>query len=210
MESVDKELHNNIKQLAIDSAKKRVAIDLAKETKYLKRQLGVKEIGVPVFWRGIKDNIKYENINFEISCPMNQLYEIKLPETKHWDLTPFGDFFIKHPLKQNRRTSRKVEKLIEDYSNDLFIDRVVDDNEIHLVLRDDFDQLIDRIRTTYISKGYVGIISWLIDRAFLITPQVKGKIDILPRNTNKNKSLLLKTLYETSPQSFLYCFKKST
>lgn len=73
----------------------------------------------------------------------------------------------------------------------------------------DFEQLVERLRTTYISKGYAGIISWLLNRAFMITPQMKGKASVLSyRTIDKNKSILLKTLYETSPQSFLSCFSK--
>lgn len=196
-------------QLAIDSAKKRVVIDLAKETKYLKDQLGIKDIGVPVFWKNLKDNVREKSVNYELECPMNELGAIKLRETKHWDIIPIREFFIQHELKQDRRTSKKVEKLIEDYASVLMINRVVDDNENNLLLMSDFEQLVERLRTTYISKGYAGIISWLLNRAFMITPQMKGKASVLSyRTIDKNKSILLKTLYETSPQSFLSCFSK--
>lgn len=50
--------------------------------------------------------------------------------------------------------------------------------------------------------------SWLIDRAFVITPMMLSKSRTLQTNINKNKSILMKTLYEVNKQSFLNCFTK--
>ena len=51
--------------------------------------------------------------------------------------------------------------------------------------------------------------SWLIDRAFCITPNIKKNIYTMKNNTNKNKSLLIKTLYDINSQNLLKCFSKN-
>ena len=47
--------------------------------------------------------------------------------------------------------------------------------------------------------------SWLLDRAFAITSDVSRNKKLNTR-LNKNRSLLIKILYETSPKTFLKCF----
>ena len=51
--------------------------------------------------------------------------------------------------------------------------------------------------------------SWLIDRAFCITPNMKSNKIIIKNNTNKNKSLLIKILYDTNSNNLLQCFNKN-
>ena len=51
--------------------------------------------------------------------------------------------------------------------------------------------------------------SWLIDRAFCITPNMKSNKIIIKNNTNKNKSLLIKILYDTNSNNLLQCFSKN-
>ena len=51
--------------------------------------------------------------------------------------------------------------------------------------------------------------SWLINRAFRITPGVKGKSDKIQSTINTNKSLLLKILYDINHDVFLQCFSKN-
>ena len=49
--------------------------------------------------------------------------------------------------------------------------------------------------------------SWLIDRAFTITPSQKQNKQIKNSLLNKNKSIFVKTLYKINPEIFLKCFK---
>ena len=51
--------------------------------------------------------------------------------------------------------------------------------------------------------------SWLIDRAFCITPSIKQNLNTIKNNTNKNKSLLIKILYDINSQNLLKCFSKN-
>ena len=54
-----------------------------------------------------------------------------------------------------------------------------------------------------------GIMSWLIDRAFLITPNSQMGAPHSDRKTNENKALLLKVLYDINPQNVLQIFSKN-
>ena len=121
-------------------------------------------------------------------------------------------FFVKHQLDINRRTCKRVEELISKYSLQLFNQNISDgfnnerDND-YLLLRSDFEELVRNIRSINISSNYVGLMSWLIDRAFMITPDV-SRNKMLKTNLGTNKSLLLKVLYEVNPKCFLACFDK--
>ena len=120
-----------------------------------------------------------------------------------------SDFFVKHSVENDRRKSKKVEELIQKYSLELYSynkQYADDNNEEYLLLRDDFDKLIEDIRSIYISKNYQGMMSWLIDRAFLITPNIKSNNSSLKATINTNKSLLLKVLYDVNNETFLNCF----
>jgi hypothetical protein len=72
-----------------------------------------------------------------------------------------------------------------------------------------FDDLIEDIKKVYISQTYIGLMSWLIDRAFLITCNIQSNKDIIGSNTNKNKALLLKTLFTINPKNVLKIFSKN-
>ena len=108
--------------------------------------------------------------------------------------------------------------VIENYSINLFLYNsaprlkytdygLTDEERIDLEL--DFNDLIESIKGIYISKTYLGLMSWLIDRAFCITPTMKSNKNITKNNTNKNKSLLIKVLYDINPNNLLKCFSKN-
>ena len=82
-------------------------------------------------------------------------------------------------------------------------------NDNSLLLRDDFDNLIEDIKRVYISKTYIGLMSWLIDRAFLITSNSKMGAPHSNRKTNENKALLLKVLYNINSKNILQIFSKN-
>ena len=79
-------------------------------------------------------------------------------------------------------------------------------NSNYLLLRSDFDDLIDNIRQTYISKNYLGLMSWLINRAFSIGSGVRRNNDTITSKINMNKAILLKTLYLVNQDALLKCF----
>ena len=163
--------------------------------------------------------VKTNKINNKLKCPMNYLCELKLSKQPNGSSTlPMDYFFNKYELETNRRQSKKVEELIEKYSLDLYNDFMEDNkeytdygycNDNSLLLRDDFDNLIEDIKRVYISKTYIGLMSWLIDRAFLITSNSKMGAPHSNRKTNENKALLLKVLYNINSKNILQIFSKN-
>lgn len=80
------------------------------------------------------------------------------------------------------------------------------DNDEYLLFRSDFDNMIEDIKRVYISSNYLGLMSWLINRSFIITTQAKNRADASVSTLKKNRSLLLKTLYTVNKEAFLMCF----
>jgi len=159
---------------------------------------------------------KKNRINKELKCPMNNLFDVDIKKYKSEDNTLSMDkFFIKFKINSNerRRKSKKVEELIQKYSFKLYNfntdDDMDDDNiENYLLLRSDFEEMIDDIRKLYISNNYLGLFSWLLDRGFMITPNIQSNNNNIKTNIDANKSILLKTLYDINPKVLLQCFSK--
>ena len=201
-------------QVAIDNAKRRFDINLTEEIKRIKLSMDLKENGYPSFWGAIRKTFNKDKIVSDLKCPMNYIFNIKNVTIPSSDPSlPMNHFFVKYELTEHTRKCKKVEELIEKYSLKLkdFNTDIDDDNmDEFLLLRDDFDQLIEDIRSVYISKNYLGLMSWLINRAFLITPGIKTrKNDKLTSTIKKNKSLLLKVLYTINSDSLLKCFSNN-
>lgn len=195
-------------QAAIDSAKRRFDVDISEEIKRLKKDINVKDNGYPIFWKNIRKDFDRNKIDATLICPMNYLANIVLDKKEyksHKNLIPIEKFFIPHEFNGYRVTSKKVEKLIEDYALRVYEDSL-DSDETHILLRDDFDELVETIRTTYISKNYVGLMWWLLNRTFEITPQAKRWGTGINKKISNNKTTLMKVLYETSHKAFMECF----
>lgn len=197
-------------QVAIDNSKRRFDINLTDEIKRIKNDMDITQHKYPAFWTIIKKGFNKQNINYDLVCPMNYLYNLNFKKFRHQTSTlPIKEFFIKHPLDVNRKTSKKIEELISKYSFSLYLnntsDSILESFENTLLMRSDFDELIKSIRNVNISGNYIGLMSWMIDRAFKITPDVTRN-RMLKTNLGANKSLLLKVLYEVNPNCFLKCF----
>ena len=193
------------------------------ELKIIPKEVKNEEKTMEEFLTKLKLDIKKKDrINRSLKCPMNYLCDLKLTKQRNENSTlSMSHFFNKYELETNRRQSKKVEELIEKYSLDLYDDwyskvgteleeDALDENS--LLLRSDFDQLIEDIKKVYISKNYIGLMSWLIDRAFLITNATKRHQEgqhTINRKTNENKALLLKVLYDINPQNVLQIFSKN-
>ena len=200
-------------QVAIDNAKRRFDIDLKNEIQRIKKDMDVTSNKYPSFWKIIKQNLRPSQINSKLHCPMNVLYSLNLNRFRDEEGTlPMSYFFQKYELDQNRKTCKRVEDLISKYSLTLYqfqgAERTTEQEE-YLLLKSDFNDLIEDIRKTYLSQDYLGLISWLIDRAFLITPNLKRNQATVRSSINRNKSLLLKVLYEVNPSGLLKCFSKN-
>ena len=158
-------------------------------------------------------------INDGLICPMNYVYNYKFEKNRSEESTLSMDYFFqKYKLEDNRRKNKKVEELIEEYSRDLSeYYKDIQDKSLELsdaitvgnFLEEDLEELITKIRGLYLNSSYIGLTSWLIDRAFCITPNSKMGAPHSNRTTDKNKSLLLKVLYDINPQNVVKCFSKN-
>ena len=200
-------------QVAIDNAKRRFDIDLSKEIKLIKDDMNIYINKYPSFWKLVKRNFNSKNINKDLVCPMNYLYNLDISKFRdNLSTFPMSYFFIQHPIEKDKKQCKKIEELIINYSLGLLeyqIDNDSYDYTNHILLRSDFNELINSISKTYISTNYSGLMSWLINRAFLITPKLVEKTTKIKSTIKKNKPLLMKILYQVSKKSFLSCFKEN-
>lgn len=201
-------------QVAIDNAKRRYDIDLSNEIKRIKKEMNVQEHKYPKFWKLIRPDIKVKNINYDLECPMNYLYDLELTKFRHDTPTiPLSHFFNKFPLEKDRRTSKKVEELISKYSLSLYEYNIKDfnifeKNDDYLLLRRDFEHLLSDIQRVYLSSNYIGLMAWLIDRAFIISYDVNRNRQ-LKKKLDGNRALLLKVLYDINSECLLKVFSKN-
>lgn len=209
-------------QICIDSAKRAYAIDTNNEIKRIKKIIDVEKHGYPEFWFGLERKNKFakslmvhtmENdakkqkeeakTNHGLVCPMNFLFNYRFPRNEFRTRTiPLSDFFQRFPLEDGKRRSKKAEELIDKYSN---LKDSVYSSEESPILQDEYERLIEDLRGTYIKENDAGVISAIIDRAFLITPKMQRYEGSL---LAQHKRDLLNILYRTSPKAFLKCFKK--
>ena len=195
-----------IAQICIDSAKKSYDLDLSNEIRRIKTDIGVEETGYPKFWSMIRSDFSQDRINEELVCPMNYVYDLTFRRYRRKKpIVEIKEFLIKHEMKTDRRRSKKVEDMIEKYALELYQYRVSEDDmeENILVLREDFDEMIETIRSMYISQEYAGLMSWLLYRGLVIGNTTRSTSKLY-----KNRSILLATLYAVNPKTFLSCFKK--
>ena len=214
-------------QIAIDNAKRRSAIDLNEEIARIKEDSSVDINKKPSFWFDIKKKDKFSKrmtakeknekkkklLNSELTCPMNYLGEVKFDDYRSPDSTlGMENFFVKYDLELNRRKSKRVEEIIEKYSLQLYSARSEEDEDDmydeYLLLREDFDQMVEDIKKVYMSDSYLGLMSWLIDRAFCITVGAQRNQSVKNSKIHKNKSLLLKVLYDINKENLLKIFSK--
>lgn len=219
-------------QIAVDSSKRKFDIDLPSEIRRIKQDMDIEENGLPYFWtitkrdkrkartdeqRRERDRTNRLKIQKKVApsldCPMNYLYRLKFDRLKS-DVKPISmdQFWIKHDIENGRRKSKAVEELIEKYSLELHSYNISDDktSSDYFLLMDDFDKLISDIQKIYISKNYLGMMSWLINRAFGIGAGVRRNKETIDSKLFKNRALLLKVLYVVSPEIFLQCFVSKT
>lgn len=222
-------------QCAIDSAKRKFEVTVKDEMERLHEVIEIEKNGLPLFWqitkkdkrkcsseeqrrerkKANKKKIK-EKINEELVCPMNYLYQMDFQKFRSSESTiPTSEFFINYSADADRRKSKQVEEMIEKLSFELYKARVEytengtnwDRDEVDLLLRSDFDEIIKELRKIKISKNYRGLMAWLINRAFCFGSGVKRNKSEMDSKTEMNKVILLKVLYESNHKLFLECFK---
>jgi hypothetical protein len=206
-------------QVAIDNAKRQFDIDLNKEIDLIENDMNIKKHKYPKFWKHIKDKkckvgqtkFNKNRINNKLKCPMNEIVNLKFVDSRSNEETlPMSYFFQKFELNDNdkRRKSRKIEELIQNYSLDIYNSNNEDDDE-YILMRSDFDELLENIRLVSISSNYIGLYSWLIDRAFNITDDKKRTKQYTKSKTEKNKSMLINVLFNINKKNLLKIFSKN-
>ena len=194
-------------QVSIDSSKRAFSVDPISEIARIKKDMDIPKNKYPAFWQIIKPDFKpirhrkngekINMINYDLQCPMNELYKYKPKRYRSKKSTlPLSTFFVKFEPVESKRKCKRVEDLIEKYSFDLYKYHVDDTTEVEdtILMTEKFDELIEDIKQVYISKNYLPLMSFLINRAFRITAQTKGKRNVMQSTLNKNRSVLLKTL----------------
>ncbi len=149
-----------------------------------------------------------KNVNPELNCPMNFLFDYQFDRVgKLYDEIPMSEFFVKYPLDISRRKFTKIEEFIQKYAIELskYFSKT-DENLTMEMLEIDFEDLIEEIKKINISNKYLGLMSWLIDRALMITPQMKSNKKNCDSQLWRNRSVLLKVLYTINPSALLKCF----
>lgn len=217
-----------VAQIAVDSSKRKFDIDLPSEIRRIKKDMNLEENGLPKFWlltkrdkqkkrteaerrerdRKNKERIR-QRLNPDLVCPMNEVFDLEFERIQYdTEAISMDEFWIKHELDIDRRKAKKVEDLITKYSLDLYEynSSKGKDTSDYLLLKDDFENLVEDIRSLNLSKQYLGMMSWLINRAFCIGAGVKRNRNTMDSCMGKNRALLLKTLYVVSPELFLQCF----
>lgn len=198
-------------QVAIDNAKRNFDIQLTDEIQRIKEDMDIQKHKYPKFWRLIRQNTSPEKINPRLHCPMNCLYDLRLNRFRNTASTlSMSYFYKKFELEKDRRRSKKVEELIASYSLHLYQynasgENISDRCDDYLLLRKDFEDMVSDIRKVYLSDSYIGLMSWLVDRAFVITCNVNRNRQ-LKKQLDMNKSLLLKVLYQVNSGNLLKIF----
>lgn len=198
-------------QCAIDNAKRRYDIDLVKSIRDIKKDMNINKNGYPMFWLLIRRDFNKEKINYSLACPMNSLSGVRSSSKSEKTATiPFGDLFIKHEIGGSRKGCKAIEEMIEKYSSSLFEFNCDDcDDEGYMILAERFEELISDIQKTRIAKSNMnGMMSYLLNRCFKIGAGAKSKKGKMDSILDKNKALLMKTLYSVDKISFLECFEK--
>lgn len=215
-------------QIAVDSSKRAYDININDEIKRIKKDMDLENNGLPYFWlvtkrdkrkvrtdeqrkerdRNNKAKIR-KRIEPSLDCPMNYLYRLRFDRVNNDSPSlDMSEFWIKHDIQNGRRNSKIVESLIENYSLKIYeynSSEYKEDSD-YLLLKDDFNKMIEDIKKIYITKNYLGMMSWLINRAFCIGDGVKKNKGQMNSRLYKNRAILLKTLYVVSPDIFLQCF----
>jgi hypothetical protein len=197
-------------QIAIDSAKRLFDVDVGSEIRRIKKDMDVENNKYPAFWKIIRRDFKESSINYNLICPMNYLYNLKLDQFRsNKSSIPIEHFFRKFELEKNRKTCKKVEEIIENYINKCVINYSNNNDDTYFLLKLDFDNMIKDIRNIYISRNYLGLFSWLLDRAFCISMAQKKNQYKLKSTIKKRRSILIKALYDINSENLLKCFSNN-
>ena len=202
-------------QCSIDSTKRTFNVDIPGEVKLVKKTIDPKKNGYPAFWRDIRSELNRNLVNYNLVCPMNAVHNLTVGKAEFKnDTISIRDFFINYENKETPKKSKAVEKLIEEYGLEVFDyqkdkrkNKEKDDSD-YILLRSDYEDLLESIRRITLPNKYVGLMSWLVNRCFIMTPGTMRNKDKIQSKLSKNRPLLLKILYDLNPNLLLKCFKE--
>lgn len=200
-------------QCSIDGTKRAYAVSVSDEVKRIKDEINLKGVGYPLFWGDIRKDYDKNRINKNLKCPMNSVHSLTLDRAEFKnDTIPIGDFFIRCENTETKKKSKKIEELIEKYGLETMNNkkRKEKDPSDYLLLRSDYEDLLEDIRRISLPNKYIGLMSWLINRCFMITPSMVQNRNRIQSKLNKNRPLLLKVLYDLNPNLLLKCFKEGS
>ena len=199
-------------QCSIDGTKRSFDVDIPGEIKRIKTEIDIKKNGYPAFWRDIRRDCNKNLINYNLQCPMNAVHSLSVGKASFKnDTIPIGEFFVAHENVETQKRSKSIEQLIEKYNLKIMEsqkDKRLNKDIDYLLLRSDYEDLLEDIRRISMPNKYVGLMSWLINRCFIITPGAVRNRNKIQSKLNKNRSLLLKILYDLNPNLLLKCFKE--
>lgn len=202
-------------QASIDGSKRTFDINIPAEIKRIKTEVDIKNNGYPAFWHDIRPDCNKNLINYNLICPMNAVHSLSAGKMNYKnDILPIQEFFINHENVETQKRSKAIEKLIEKYSlnyKNFITDYKQSNNDNYsewLIARTDYEDLLEDIRRIALPDKYVGLMSWLINRCFVMTPGMLRNRNNIQSKLSKNRSLLLKVLYDLNPETFKKCFKK--
>lgn len=202
----------NICQIAIDSSKRSFDINVPEEIKRVKDEINIKKNGYPAFWRDIRKDCNKNLINYNLRCPMNSVHSLTIGRAEYKnDTLSISDFFINYENEETQKKSKSIERLIEKYNLEIIENQKNKrkNKEVdYILLRSDYEDMLEDIRRISLPNKYMGLMSWLINRCFMITPGTIRNKDKIQTKLSKNRPLLLKILYDLNPNLMLKCFKK--
>ena len=86
---------------------------------------------------------------------------------------------------------------------------LLETEDAYFLLKMDFDNMINDITRIYVSGNYIGLFSWLIDRAFCLSIAQKQNQYKLKSTIKKRRSILIKALYSINSANLLKCFSNN-
>lgn len=199
-----------VAQAEIDSSKRKFNIDGSEEIKLVKNLMDIKTNGYPIWWKNIRRDLNPDLINKSLKCPMNEVNRLNIDKATSTDVIPISDLFINYENNETYKVSKAVEGLIEKYINEFYSIKSITDREnkeeYNYLLHSSYDDLIEDIRKITLPDKYIGLMSWLINRAFMMTVDIRKNKDIIKSQLNKNRATLLNVLYKLNPKMLLKCF----
>lgn len=200
-------------QICVDSAKKSYKVEFDELLIKIKDLMHLKDNKYPVFWeivdkKSIKKHksAKEKTKNINLKCPMNYVYnKEKITDRANLDYldNSIGDYLnLDIDSFKSHTMDREIEAYIKDYVKKHKHSFTKDDtseeeSDEYLLLSADYKEMVKKIKRRNLKKD---TFLRLLGRAFEISTNGQ-KLDL-----ERNKSYMLKILYEINPKWVLECF----